>query len=121
MMAQTMNVQEAYERGFDLRCNGRYSEAKAQLQQVLDVDPNHCDARWQMGLILGFEGDFEGSLVALSELARLYPTRDYVLYDLAMSQMMLGMNEEACDNFREVLRINPNHEKAAQQVIYCDQ
>lgn len=119
-MAQTMDIEVAYQRGFELRCEGRYAEAKMELQKVLSVEPTHCDALWQLGLIQGFEGDFESSHSTLSALIERFPENVQVRYDLAMTQMMLGMNEEACENFKEVLRLNPNHEKARQQVIYCD-
>jgi hypothetical protein len=36
-----------------------------------------------------------------------------------MTMMMLGMEEEACAHFHEVLRLSPEHEKARQQIIYC--
>jgi hypothetical protein len=42
-----------------------------------------------------------------------------VRYDLSMTQMMLGMYEEACQNLRYILSINPAHEKALQQAAYC--
>jgi hypothetical protein len=32
---------------------------------------------------------------------------------------MLGMQDEACAQFQEVLRRDPDHEKAHQQMIYC--
>jgi hypothetical protein len=36
-----------------------------------------------------------------------------------MTQMMMGEMDEACANFKEVLRQNPAHEDANRQVIYC--
>ena len=33
--------------------------------------------------------------------------------------MMLGMMDEACANFREVLNQDPTHEEANRQIIYC--
>ena len=40
-------------------------------------------------------------------------------YDLAQTQMMLGMMDEACANFKEVLNQDPGHEEANRQIIYC--
>lgn len=114
-----MNAQELYEKGFDLRCSGAYGEARAIFQQVLGLEPGHADARWQMGLIEGFEGDFDGSIATLSKLVEEIPTHTNARYDLAMTMMMLGMDEEACAQFQEVLRQNPTHEKALQQIVYC--
>ncbi len=119
-MALTMEIEVAYQRGFELRCEGRYAESRRELEKVLSVDPTHCDALWQLGLIQGFEGDFESSQTTLSDLVERFPNNQGVRYDLAMTQMMLGMQDEACANFREVLKQNPNHEKAQQQAVYCD-
>jgi len=86
---------------------------------VLSQDPQHVDALHQIGLIQGFEGDFEQSLTTLQALMNAYPNNITVRYDVAMTQMMLGMYEEACDNLRYILSVNPTHEKALQQAAYC--
>lgn len=114
-----MNAQELYDKGFELRCSGAYREARTALQQLLDMEPGHADARWQMGLIEGFEGDFDGSIATLSKLVEEHPDHVNARYDLAMTLMMLGMDEEACAQFKEVLRQKPDHEKALQQIVYC--
>ena len=114
-----MNAQELYEKGFELRCSGAYGEARTFLQQVLDIEPGHADARWQIGLIEGFEGNFDGSIATLTKLVDENPDHVNARYDLAMTMMMLGMDDEACAQFREVLRRKPDHEKALQQIVYC--
>jgi tetratricopeptide (TPR) repeat protein len=115
----TMDIEQAYQKGFELRCAGQYAEARTLLQEVLQKDPTHVDARHQIGLIQGFEGDFDGSLLTLQALTTQYPNNLNVRYDLAMTQMMLGLYEEACANLRYILSVNPNHEKALQQAAYC--
>lgn len=114
-----MDLESIYQQGFALRCEGRYPEARTELMKVLSVDPSHLRARHQIGLIQGFEGDFEGSLATLESLAKQHPNDLDVKYDLAMTQMMLGMYEEACGHLREILAVDPTHEKALQQVSYC--
>jgi len=115
----TMDIEQAYQQGFQLRCEGRYAEARQALQRVLAVNPAHINARHQMALIQGFEGDFDGSLAALAQLSAQAPTNLDVKYDLAMTQMMLGMYEEACALFQQILAVNPTHEKTLQQTMYC--
>ncbi len=83
------------------------------------MDPNHADARWQMGLIQGFEGDFDGSILTLQGVVDSSPKHVKARYDLAMTQMMLGMMDEACANFQEVLNQDPTHDDANRQIIYC--
>jgi len=114
-----MSVQEVYDRGFSLRCEGRYGEAKLAFQQVLTQEPDHEKSKWQLALILGFEGDFDGSLEALKQLSTLNPTNVDVLNDLAMTYMMLGFQDEACVEFQRILRVDPSHENAQRQSKYC--
>jgi len=114
-----MDINSEYERGFQLRCEGNYGEAKAVFQGILTTDPNHVKARLQFGLVQGFEGDFDGSLATLSELSSKNPSDLDVRYGLAMTQMMLGMYEEGCANLKYILAVDPNHEEALRQSAYC--
>lgn len=118
-MATTMDAEALYQRGFQLRCEGRYAEAKAAMLQVLSMDPTHRKALHQLGLIQGFEGDFDGSLATLTTLSARFPSDLEIRYDLAMTQLMLGMLDEGCANLKYILSIDPTHEKALQQSIYC--
>lgn len=114
-----MDVEAIYLRGFEHRCSGDYQSAKNEFHKVLAAEPLHWRARHQMGLIQGFEGDFDGSLATLSALSTEYPNNLEVLYDLAMTQMMLGESDLACANFRKILASDPDHDRAQQQIIYC--
>ena len=114
-----MSVHEAYDRGFNLRCEGRYGEAKAAFQEALTMEPGHVKSLWQLALIQGFEGDFDGSLDSLKTLSDDHPEEIEVRYDLAMTYMMLGHQDEACAEFHKILAVNPNHENALRQSKYC--
>jgi tetratricopeptide (TPR) repeat protein len=114
-----MSADALYQRGFQHRCNGEYAPAQELFQQALRLDPNHKPSLLQSALILGFTGDFDGSLAALAMLHQRFPADDEILYELAMTQMMLGEDEQACQNFRTILARNPDHEKAQQQIAYC--
>ncbi|AIE83595.1 tetratricopeptide repeat protein [Fimbriimonas ginsengisoli] len=115
----TMDIEQTYQLGFQLRCDGRYAEAKQVFERVLSANPGHIDSLHQVALIKGFEGDFDGSLADLEKLSAQSPQNLTIRYDLAMTQMMLGMYEEACSNLRYILSVNPTHEKALQQSTYC--
>ena len=114
-----MDIDAVYRRGFDLRCEGRYAEATIEFKKVLATDSTHCESRWQLALIQGFQGDFDGSLAMLQALSREFPNNLHVRNDLAMTLMMLGMNDEACDEFREILRLDPAHDNAKKQLAFC--
>ncbi|HWP30245.1 MAG TPA: tetratricopeptide repeat protein [Fimbriimonadales bacterium] len=117
----TLNAQtEAlYEKGFASRCEGDYASARKYFQEVMERVPGHIKARWQLALIKGFEGDFDGSLADLAQLVQDAPNDPEVRYDYAMTLMMLGFFDEGCEQLREVLRLKPDHEKAKQQLQYC--
>ncbi|HVT13645.1 MAG TPA: hypothetical protein VHE55_15375 [Fimbriimonadaceae bacterium] len=114
-----MDINSEYERGFQLRCEGNYGEAKAVFQRILMENPDHTKARLQVGLIQGFEGDFDASLATLTDLANKNPGNLDVRFELAMTQLMLGMFDEGCANIRHILSVDPTHEKALQQSAYC--
>lgn len=114
-----MGIDELYQQGYQARCNGQYGEARLYLQRVLQLDPSHVKAQHQMGLIQGFEGDFDGSLATLESLSNRFPGNLELLYDLAMTQMMLGMSDEACEILRRILAVDPTHEMALRQSAYC--
>jgi len=114
-----MDLDAIYQKGFEFRCSGNYSEARAEFAKILAVDDAHFQSQHQLGLIQGFEGDFDGSLLTLEALCKNHPENIEVRYDLAMTQMMLGMSEQACENFKKILEIDPLHEKALQQAAFC--
>lgn len=115
----SMDIEDIYQTGFALRCNGQYGEAKTEFQKVLAMNPGHIKARLQMGLIQGFEGDFDASLATLAALSAEVPNDLDVRYELAMTQLMLGEFDSGCANIRYILAIDPMHEKALQQSAYC--
>lgn len=114
-----MSAESLYEQGFGLRCNGQYHEARELFERALTVEPGHVPSRWQLALIQGFEGDFDGSLESLRALHAEHPENQDVLNDLGMTYMMLGYSEEACAAFRQLVALNPDHENAARQLAYC--
>jgi tetratricopeptide (TPR) repeat protein len=114
-----MDTEDLYLQGFQARCSGDYGRAKLFLESVLKADPQHINARHQMGLILGFEGDFEASLNSLADLSRQVPGNLDIKYDLAMTYLMLGMYDEGCALLSQILAVDPTHQKALDQSSYC--
>ena len=68
-----MNEDEIYQKGFEYRCSGQYAEAKVEFQKLLGINPRHVKARMQIGLIQGFEGDFDTSMATLAALSTEVP------------------------------------------------
>ena len=114
-----MTPEQLYEAGFAQRCEGNYAVAKDTFGRLLQSQPDHLNARWQMALIQGFEGDFDASLESLKGLSNEAPGNTDIRYDYAMTLMMLGFFDEACAEFKAILLLSPDHEKAQQQLAYC--
>ncbi|RYG44229.1 tetratricopeptide repeat protein [bacterium] len=112
-------LDDMYQQGFQARANGDYGRARLFLESVLSQDPTHMNARHQLGLIQGFEGDFDGSLATLRALAAQYPNNLGIKYDYAMTAMMLGESDLGCQLLNEILAVDPTHDDALRQSIYC--
>ncbi|MFN8138514.1 MAG: tetratricopeptide repeat protein [Fimbriimonadales bacterium] len=115
---QPIAIEEIYEAGFTARCAGDYDTAKSHLTRVLQLDPTHMRARWQLALIKGFEGDFDGSLEDLRVLSRAVPGNTDIRYDYGMTLMMLGDYDAAKVEFEAILSLEPDNERAQQQMAY---
>ena len=111
-------IDEQYEIGFAHRCSGAYAQARVAFENVLKVEPEHLNARWQIALIEGFEGDFDGSVAQLRSLSKEAPEELDLRFDFAMSAMMIGEFDEACVEFNAIVAIDPTH-KAKDQLMYC--
>jgi cytochrome c-type biogenesis protein CcmH/NrfG len=98
--------------------SGEYSEAERFLRDRLSQNPNDAEALWQLGLIRSFEGDFDECIKLLQNAVTTDQNHIDARFDLGMTHSMLGMNEEACIQFHEVLRQQPAHEKAKAQIAF---
>ena len=114
-----MGIQEErLERGIAHKLEGRYEEAAAEFQTLLNENPDHPEAHHQMGLVLGFVGQFEASLLALEQAAALAPGSVLARNDLALTYTMLGRYEEAKAEFARVLEQDHGNDVARRNLTY---
>jgi tetratricopeptide (TPR) repeat protein len=106
------------ERGIAFKIDGRYEEAASEFTQLLSEDPNSSDGHHQLGLVLGFEGDFDKSLEELQHAVLLAPSRIDIRTDLALTYSMLGMYDEAEAEFKEVLSRDPENKRALDSLKF---
>lgn len=109
------------ERAIALKLDGRHEEAASELRQLLEEDPNSCDAHHQLGLVLGFIGDFDQSVEELQRACVLAPARIDVRTDLALTYSMLGMYAEATAEFKEVLLREPENKRALESLQFLSE
>ncbi len=106
------------ERGIAFKIEARYEEAQAELTQLLAEDANSPEGHHQMGLVLGFIGEFDQSIEELERAVVLAPGRIDMRIDLAMTFAMLGMYEEAEREFTEVLQRDPENKRALENLKF---
>ena len=112
--------EERLERGIAHKMEGRYEEATVAFQSLLDENPDHPEALHQMGLVLGFIGEFDQSLVALERAALLAPGSVLARNDLALTYTMLGRYEEAKAEFGRVLEQDQGNDVARRNLTYLE-
>ena len=110
--------EERLERGIAYKLEGRYNEATVEFRHLLTENEEHAEAHHQLGLVLGFIGDFDTSLSELEQATRLDPGNTLSRNDLALTYTMLGMYDEAKAEFARVLAQDQGNDVARRNLTY---
>jgi len=111
---------ERFARAMGHKVDGNYAEALAELRAILSEHPDQAEAHHQLGLILGFSGDFDPSLVELQRAVQLSPDNALIRNDLALTYTMLGMYDDAKVQFARVLQIDRDNQTALRNLTYFE-
>lgn len=111
-------AEQQFYHAIELKNEGRYVEARAELESIVAAEPDDAGAHWQLGLVYGFMGLFDESLTALIKAARLGCGSVEVHNDLGLTYCMLGMWNEAKAEFEYVLSEDPENEVARKNIRY---
>ncbi len=106
------------ERGIAFKQEGRYDEAQSELNTLLEQDVNSSEGHHQLGLVLGFVGDFDQSIEELQRAVILSPARIDMRLDLAKTFTMLGMYDEAESEFNDILQREPENKAALENLKF---
>ena len=109
-----------FERALVYKVDGRYNEALVELRAFLKERPNDPEAHHQLGLILGFTGEFDPSLLELHRAVDLAPENALIRNDLALTYTMLGMYDEAKAQFAQVLAKDRENPTALRNLTYFE-
>ena len=111
-------VVAAFGQGMEAFRLGDSSKAIDAFERVLGQDPTHVEARMFLGIVLGWEEQFERALEEL-RLAR-HERVEYPDADVAIARILMWQGEldEAVVHVDEVLKIYPDHSEA--QVVRAE-
>ncbi len=79
---------------------GRYAEASATLDAVLETDPNHRNALLALAKVKAATGDTAGALDLYQRVIDSGGAYSDVLYDMAILERVVGRTKTAADHFR---------------------
>jgi tetratricopeptide (TPR) repeat protein len=88
--------------------DGQRDRAAALLREAIALDANLWEARYDLGAILGNEGDLAGSEESLALAAKLAPDSQDVAVALAEVRRRRGEQKEAADGLADFVQSHPN-------------
>jgi tetratricopeptide (TPR) repeat protein len=100
--------------GFLLEQEGRLDEARAALQQAVDLDPKLDRAWYGLALVAIRQHRFDDAVVALERNTKLQPMSPHGWYQLARVQIDRHQPEEAVKIIRHLQGFEP---KVAAQLV----
>jgi Flp pilus assembly protein TadD len=109
---------ERWQQAIWYKTDGRYDDALIELKHLLVEYPDDAEIHHQVGLILGFSGDFEQSLIELLKAVELSADNTVIRNDLALTYTMLGMYDEAKGQFARVLERDRDNQIALRNLTY---
>ncbi|MCX6359097.1 MAG: hypothetical protein NT029_04795 [Armatimonadetes bacterium] len=107
-------------RAIQLKQDGQYEPAMDEIRLALQDSPDCPEALHQMGLIQGFTGEFDESIATLAQAVQADPRSVKYRLDLALSYSMLGMVDEAKQEFNGVLLLDPGNDTATKNLAFFD-
>lgn len=96
------------------RGRGQGSQALARLNQVLEIDAEHGEARYQRGLVYLDREQMRAAVSDLEFAARKLPSRPDVYYHLALALQSAEEPVKAMDAVEHALRLAPHYAEAQQ-------
>jgi len=86
---------------------GAWAQAAAAYREVLQLAPDHVDARYNLGLLFLRQGDLSEGLAQLQHAAKLTPKQAVIHLTIGRAQQALKRPGEAERAFREAVRLKP--------------
>lgn len=104
---------EAYNKGVEFMSRDRLAEAEKQFRIALDTVPDLYSAQYDLALVLSRRGKNSAALVRLEDLCQRRPADTDFRFARGHCLFLLTRFSEATEQFRQVLRLDPRHRRAA--------
>lgn len=92
---------------------GNVEDAIATTRAIISLEPNNPARHYQLGVLESSAGNIEGSIAAFSRAVALDPNYANARYFLALALLQNDEREEAVEQLRVVLQLNPGNEQVS--------
>jgi tetratricopeptide (TPR) repeat protein len=97
--------EDQFQRGYLAHCLGEPAVARTAYEAALALDPDHPEARYNLGLVLAGEMDHDGAARQFREVIRLRPSYEPTYFELGTELLRAGRRIDAARVFRDYIRI----------------
>jgi protein O-GlcNAc transferase len=103
-----LNIQLLFAQAVDWHQQRHLSQALGAYRKVLSLEPNHVDARVNMGSLLKQMGRLEDAIASYEQALALQPNRPDLWFNLGNTLQTQGKAAEAEAAFRQSIQLQPN-------------
>ncbi len=110
---------EAYNRGVELMEQDRLAQAEDRFRLALETWPGMPSASYNLALVLSRRGRHSEAVEILDGIIAIDPSSPDFLFARGHAQFSMTRFAEAADSFRDVLKLDPRHKRAAFSLARC--
>ena len=104
------NIDSLLEHAYNLLLDAKFDDAEKNLKKVLELDVNHADALYLLGMLKLKTGNVEDALTYLNSAISANPLKASYSNDIALVYQQVGMLENSLKFFNKAIELEPeNH------------
>ncbi|BCM25760.1 O-linked N-acetylglucosamine transferase, SPINDLY family protein [Methyloradius palustris] len=112
LIEESINVDETMRSGFALHEAGKFTEASELYQKILEIDPNHADSLYFLGLIRQQQGNREVAIDLIKNAIEINNTEPAFHKSLASILNELQLKIAAIESYESALNLDANDVEA---------
>ena len=91
---------------------GNLEKAIEHYHKAIQIDPNSCDTRYDLGAALAAQGRFDEAIENYRKAIQINPNYSLALNNLGIALAAKGQLDEAIENYLQAIRIDPGFYQA---------